>query len=427
MLDIKALRLDPYHIARQLEVKGFRLDVAAFAALEEERRQLQGETERLQNERNVRSKSIGQAKARGEDIQPLLDEVSSLGSRLDAVKADFEELQARLQRFLQDIPNVPDESVPPGRDEASNVELRRWGNPPQFNFTPQDHVDLGAGGTIDFETAVSITGSRFVVLKGPAARLQRALTQFMLDLHIREHGYEEVYVPFIVNATSLFGTGQLPKFRQDQFRLEGDDDYFLVPTAEVPVTNIYRDVILAADALPVRHVCHTPCFRSEAGSYGRDTRGMIRQHQFEKVELVQLVRPEESWDALDALTGHAEEVLKRLELPYRAVVLCGGDLGFSAAKTIDLEVWLPGQDTYREISSCSNFRDFQARRLQARYRHPDTGKPELVHTLNGSGLAVGRTLVALLENFQDGDGNVHIPDALRPYVGGDAVVSLGRG
>ena len=427
MLDIKALRHDPQLVAQQLELKGFRLDVAAFVALEEERRRLQEETERLQNERNVKSRSIGQAKARGEDIAPLLGAVSDLGSRLDEVKAAFDALQVRLQTFLQDVPNVPHESVPAGSDERHNQELRRWGRVPQFNFEPKDHVDLGAGDSIDFETAVKITGSRFVVLKGPAARLQRALTQFMLDLHVNEHGYEEVYVPFIVNAASLFGTGQLPKFREDQFRLEGDHDYFLVPTAEVPVTNIYRDVILPSDALPVRHVCHTPCFRSEAGSYGRDTRGMIRQHQFEKVELVQLVRPEESWDALDALTGHAEEVLKRLELPYRAVVLCGGDLGFSAAKTIDLEVWLPGQGAYREISSCSNFRDFQARRLQARYRHPDTGKPELVHTVNGSGLAVGRTLVALLENYQDGDGRIHLPDALRPYLGGDASVTLDRG
>jgi seryl-tRNA synthetase len=427
MLDIKALRHDPHEVARQLAVKGFDLDVEAFLALEEERRRLQGETERLQNERNVSSRRIGQAKARGEDIQPLLDEVADLGSRLDAAKGAFEAVQGRLQDFLQELPNVPDGSVPVGRDESNNVELRRWGAPPQFNFEPRDHVDLGAAGGIDFETAVSITGSRFVVLKGAAARLQRALTQFMLDLHVNEHGYQEVYVPYIVNATSLYGTGQLPKFRQDQFRLEGEHDYFLVPTAEVPVTNLYRDAIVPVEALPIRHVCHTPCFRSEAGSYGRDTRGMIRQHQFEKVELVQLVEPETSWDALDQLTGHAEEVLKRLELPYRAVVLCGGDLGFSAAKTIDLEVWLPGQGAYREISSCSNFRDFQARRLQARFRHPESGKPELVHTLNGSGLAVGRTLVALLENYQDGDGRIHIPDALRPYLGGESRMSLDPG
>ena len=424
MLDMKLLRQDPAAVAARLAVKGYRLDVEAFNALETERKRLQSETERLQNERNVKSKGIGQAKARGEDIQPLLDAVKDLGDRLDAAKAAFDEVQDRFRTLLAGIPNVPDESVPEGRDESDNLELRRWGELPSFNFEPRDHVDLGADGALDFETAAKITGSRFVVLRGVAARLQRALTQFMLDVHTGEHGYEEVYVPFIANADSLFGTGQLPKFAEDQFRLEGEDDYYLIPTAEVPVTNMYRDTILPAEALPVRHVAHTPCFRSEAGSYGRDTRGMIRQHQFEKVELVQLVAPETSWDALDALTGHAEAILRKLELPYRAVVLCGGDLGFSAAKTIDLEVWLPAQNAYREISSCSNFRDFQARRLQARYRDPETGKPELVHTLNGSGLAVGRTLVALLENFQDGDGRVHIPDALRPYLGGESVVSL---
>ncbi len=424
MLDVKLLRQDPHGVARRLEIKGYHLDVETFLELEAERRELQEETERLQNERNTQSRRIGQAKARGEDIQPLLDAVAGLGSSLDDTKARFDALQARYQSFLHGIPNLPDESVPPGQDESDNQELRRWGNLPAFNFEPKDHVDLGAGGALDFEAAAKITGSRFVVLRGMAARLQRALTQLMLDTHVAEHGYQEVYVPYIVNADSLFGTGQLPKFAEDQFRIAGDDDFYLVPTAEVPVTNIYRDVILAADALPVRHVAHTPCFRSEAGSHGRDTRGMIRQHQFEKVELVQLVRPEESWDALDALTGHAEAILKKLELPYRAVVLCGGDLGFSAAKTIDLEVWLPGQNAYREISSCSNFGDFQARRLQARYRHPESGKPELVHTLNGSGLAVGRTLVALLENFQDGDGRVSIPDALRPYLGGASSVDL---
>ena len=424
MLDMKMLRQDPAAVATRLAVKGYRLDVDAFNALESERKRLQSETERLQNERNVQSKGIGQAKARGEDIQPLLDAVKDLGERLDAAKSEFEALQERFRAFVEGIPNVPDASVPEGRDEADNQELRRWGKLPSFNFEPLDHVDLGADGALDFETATKITGSRFVVLRGVAARLQRALTQLMLDVHTIEHGYQEVYVPFIANADSLFGTGQLPKFADDQFRLEGDDDYYLIPTAEVPVTNIYRDTILPADSLPVRHVAHTPCFRSEAGSYGRDTRGMIRQHQFEKVELVQLVAPETSWDALDALTGHAEAILQRLELPYRAVVLCGGDLGFSAAKTIDLEVWLPGQNAYREISSCSNFRDFQARRLQARYRDRESGRPELVHTLNGSGLAVGRTLVALLENFQDGDGRVHIPDALRPYLGGESVVSL---
>ncbi len=424
MLDMKLLRQDPEGVAARLARKGHTLDVAAFIRLEEERKRLQGESERLQNERNVKSKAIGQAKSRGEDIAPLLEEVKHLGDSLDRAKADFEAVQGQLRAFLEGIPNLPDGSVPAGEDEASNLELRRWGAIPRFNFEPRDHVDLGADGALDFETAAKITGSRFVVLRGVAARLQRALTQLMLDTHTREHGYEEVYVPFIANADSLFGTGQLPKFAEDQFRLQGDDDYYLIPTAEVPVTNIYRDVILPADRLPVRHVAHTPCFRSEAGSYGRDTRGMIRQHQFEKVELVQLVEPATSWDALEALTGHAEAILRKLELPYRAVVLCGGDLGFSAAKTIDLEVWLPGQNAYREISSCSNFADFQARRLQARYRDPVSGKPELVHTLNGSGLAVGRTLVALLENFQDGDGRIYVPDALRPYLDGESIVSL---
>ncbi|MEQ8860145.1 MAG: serine--tRNA ligase [Pseudomonadales bacterium] len=424
MLDMKLLRQDPQAAAERLALKGFRLDVDAFAALEAERKRLQSETERLQNERNVKSRGIGQAKARGEDIRPLLDAVADLGNRLDEAKTAFEAVQMRLAEFLHEIPNLPDPSVPAGTDESDNAELRRWGTLPSFNFDARDHVDLGAGGALDFETAAKITGSRFVVLRGVAARLQRALTQLMLDSHTGEHGYQEVYVPFIANADSLFGTGQLPKFAEDQFRLAGDDDYYLIATAEIPVTNIYRDVILAADELPVRHVAHTPCFRSEAGSYGRDTRGMIRQHQFEKVELVQLVAPETSWDALDSLTGHAEAILQKLELPYRAVVLCGGDLGFSAMKTIDLEVWLPGQNAYREISSCSNFGDFQARRLQARYRDPASGKPELVHTLNGSGLAVGRTLVALLENFQDGDGRIHIPDALRPYLNGEAIVTL---
>jgi len=424
MLDTKLLRQDPAAVAARLAVKGYRLDVDEFSALEAERKRLQSETERLQNERNVKSRGIGQAKSRGEDIQPLLDAVKDLGDELDTTKREFEASQSKLRAFLEGIPNVPDESVPAGRDESDNQELRRWGQLPKFNFEAKDHVDLGADGALDFEAAAKITGSRFVVLRGAAARLQRALTQFMLDVHTGEHGYEELYVPFIANADSLFGTGQLPKFAEDQFRLEGEEGFYLIPTAEVTVTNIYRDTIVPAEALPIRHVAHTPCFRSEAGSYGRDTRGMIRQHQFEKVELVQLVAPETSWDALDALTGHAEAILKKLELPYRAVVLCGGDLGFSAAKTIDLEVWLPGQSAYREISSCSNFRDFQARRLQARYRDPESGRPELVHTLNGSGLAVGRTLVALLENFQDGDGRVHVPDALRPYLGGEAVVSL---
>jgi seryl-tRNA synthetase len=425
MLDIRALRQDPEAIAVQLRRRGFALDVAAFMALEQERRALQEETEQLQNARNVASKRIGRAKAAGEAIGPLVAEVADLGSRLDTVKARFVESQERYQTFLQAIPNVPDPSVPDGRSEADNVELRRWGAVPEFNFTPADHVDLAGGRAMDFERASRITGSRFVVLRGELAWLHRALIQFMLDTHVREHGYEEVYVPYIVNADSLFGTGQLPKFADDQFRLAGDDDYYLIPTAEVPVTNLFRDEILPAESLPIRHVCHTPCFRREAGSYGKDTRGMIRQHQFEKVELVQIVRPEASWEALEALTGHAETILQRLELPYRAMALCGADLGFAAAKTIDLEVWLPGQNTYREISSCSNFLDFQARRMQARFRHPETGKPELVHTLNGSGLAVGRTLIAIVENFQDGDRCVHVPDVLRPYLNGAARIDLG--
>lgn len=424
MLDPKILRIDPEAAAAALGRKGFEFDVDHFRRLESERKRLQADTENLQNERNTKSKAIGKAKANGEDIEPLLAEVGDLGERLDAVKGQFAELQTELQGFLRAIPNLPHESVPAGTTEADNVELRRWGEPPAFNFVAKDHVDLGAGGALDFEAAAKVAGSRFVVMHGAVARLHRALTQFMLDVHTRDHGYDEVYVPYIVNSDSLMGTGQLPKFAEDQFELRGDDGYYLAPTAEVPVTNLYRDMILDAATLPIRHVCHTPCFRSEAGSYGRDTRGMIRQHQFEKVELVTLVHPDRSWQALDELTGHAESILQRLELPYRSVVLCGGDLGFSAAKTIDLEVWLPGQDAYREISSCSNFLDFQARRMQARYRDPVTGKPELVHTLNGSGLAVGRTLVAVLENYQDGDGRVHVPDALRDYMGGVRTIEL---
>ncbi len=423
MLDVRALRQDPEAIRQRLAVKGFTLDVARFNELETARKVLQTETERLQNERNSKSKRIGQAKAKGEDIQPLLAEVGDLGDQLDAAKAEFAELQDAYQDFLKGIPNLPDASVPLGSSEADNEELRRWGEPRNFEFQPRDHVDLGAG-TMDFETAAKITGSRFVVLHDGLARLQRALTQFMLDVHTMEHGYREVYVPYIVNADSLYGTGQLPKFAEDQFRLQGEHEYYLTPTAEVPVTNIYRDGIVPEESLPIRHVCHTPCFRSEAGSYGRDTRGMIRQHQFEKVELVQLTHPDASWEALDALTGHAERILQKLGLPYRAMVLCGGDLGFSAAKTIDLEVWLPGQSSYREISSCSNFLDFQARRMQARFRNAETGKPELVHTLNGSGLAVGRTLIAVLENYQTAEGDVQVPEPLQRYMGGETLIRL---
>ena len=424
MLDIRKLRDDPEEHARLLQIKGFDFDVGTFVGLEGRRRVLQQETEQLQAERNAKSKSIGKAKANGEDISPLVREVGDLGERLELAKSQFSELQQELQRFLSAVPNLPHESVPPGKDESENQELRRWGNLPSFNFSPQDHVDLTPQ-SMDFEAAVKISGSRFVVLKGQLARLHRALVQFMLDVHTNEHGYDEVYVPYIVNAESMFGTGQLPKFADDQFRIAQDHEVYLVPTAEVPVTNIYRDEIVPYEDLPLRHVCHTPCFRAEAGSHGRDTRGMIRQHQFDKVELVQLVHPSHSWDVLDELTGHAESILKKLELPYRAVVLCGGDLGFASAKTIDLEVWLPGQDKYREISSCSNFLDFQARRMQARFRDPQSGKPELLHTLNGSGLAVGRTLVALLENYQDGEGTIAIPDVLRGYLGNASLLELG--
>jgi seryl-tRNA synthetase len=424
MLDLKTLRDDPDAVAHTLKVKGFDFDVERFRALESTRRVLQQTSEQLQNERNTKSKAIGQAKANGEDIAPLVAEVGDLGDRLEAAKAQFEEAHDALQGFLRAVPNMPDTSVPAGGSEADNEELHIWGNVPEFNFEPLDHVDLTAEGALDFETAVKISGSRFVIMKGELARLHRGLTQLMLDLHTRDHGYQELYVPAIVNEASLYGTGQLPKFADDQFKLDQESDMYLIPTAEVPVTNMYRDEILDEEQLPIRHVCHSPCFRSEAGSYGRDTRGIIRQHQFEKVELVQLVHPDTSWDVLDELTGHAEKILQVLELPYRAVVLCGGDLGFSAAKTIDLEVWLPGQNQYREISSCSNTLDFQARRMQARYRSSRTGRPEFVHTLNGSGLAVGRSLVAVLENYQDGDGRVAIPDALRDFMGGQSHLDL---
>jgi seryl-tRNA synthetase len=424
MLDLRALRQDPEAARALLNVKGYDFDTERFAALEQQRKLLQSETETLRNERNIKSKGIGKAKAAGEDIAPLLAEVGDLGDRLDAAEAKFNILQEEYQAFLKGVPNLPDASVPHGKDEADNQEIDRWGSLPEFNFEPKDHVDLGAGGALDFEAASKITGSRYVVMHGGVARLHRALTQFMLDTHTAEHGYQEVYVPYIVNSDSLYGTGQLPKFAEDQFRIDSEGEFYLAPTAEVPVTNIYRDEILDSARLPIRHVCHTPCFRSEAGSYGRDTRGMIRQHQFEKVELVQLVEPDKSWDALEELTEHARVILRALELPFRTVVLCGGDLGFSAAKTYDLEVWLPGQNQYREISSCSNFLDFQARRMQARFRNAD-GKPELLHTLNGSALAVGRTLVAVMENYQDGDGRVHVPDVLRPYMGGLEVLELG--
>ena len=418
MLDPKLLRTELNTVAAGLARRGFVLDVSTFERLESERKDAQVEAERLLAERNSRSKAIGQAKAKGEDVQPLLDEVASLGARMDAAKARFNAVAEQMDALLLQLPNIPHASVPDGEDEAGNIEIKRWGEPTRFSFEPKDHVALGEGlGTMDFAAGAKLTGSRFVVLKRDLARMHRALTQFMLDLHTQEHGYQEVYVPYLVNADSLRGTGQLPKFEEDLFKLEGESPYYLIPTAEVPVTNLVRDEILDLAGLPLKMVAHTPCFRSEAGSAGRDTRGMIRQHQFEKVELVQIVQPEQSFSALEELTSHAEAVLERLGLPYRRMALCAGDMGFSAAKTYDLEVWLPAQNTYREISSCSNFEAFQARRLQARYRNAE-GKPELVHTLNGSGLAVGRTVVALLENFQDEDGRIAIPDVLKSYMGG---------
>jgi seryl-tRNA synthetase len=424
MLDPKRLRSDLDAVAAQLARRGFILDTGRLTALEEQRKALQVRTQELQSVRNTRSRAIGRAKAAGEDIAPLLEEVAGLGDQLKAIEDQLAAIQETLNDILLGIPNLPHASVPDGQDEADNAELRRWGEPPGFAFEARDHVDLGAGlGQLDFERAARLSGARFCTMQGPLARLQRALIQFMLDTHTREHGYTEVYVPYLVNSDSLRGTGQLPKFESELFALRGDPGLYLIPTAEVPVTNLARGEILEAETLPRRYAAHTPCFRSEAGSYGKDTRGMIRQHQFEKVELVQLVRPEDSWAALEQLTGHAESILQRLDLPYRVVALCSGDLGFSAAKTYDLEVWLPGQRAYREISSCSNFVDFQARRMQARWRNPQTGKPELLHTLNGSGLAVGRALVAVMENHQQADGSIRVPEVLRGYMGGIDTIS----
>ena len=422
MLDAKHFRQDISDTAAKLARRGFQLDVEKISELEEKRKVIQVRTQELQSERNSSSKYIGVAKAKGEDIQPLLAQVANLGDQLKTAESELQAVQDELENILAGVPNLPHSSVPDGKDENDNVEVRQWGKPRQFDFTVQDHVDVGETlGQLDFETAAKITGSRFAVMSGQVARLHRALGQFMLDLHTQEHGYTETYVPFMVNAESLYGTGQLPKFEADLFKLSAEQGYYLIPTAEVPVTNIVRDVIIEADYMPRKYVCHTPCFRSEAGSYGKDTRGMIRQHQFEKVELVQVVKADDSYQALEELTSHAEEVLKRLDLPYRTVALCAGDMGFSAAKTYDLEVWIPSQNTFREISSCSNFEDFQARRLKARWRNPATGKPELVHTLNGSGLAVGRTLVAILENYQQKDGSVSIPEALKSYCGIDVI------
>ena len=425
MLDPKLLRSDLNSVAERLTVKGYHLDCDAFLALESKRKELQLSSEALQQERNAYAKNmgalIGQAKAKGEDIEPLKAQGEKLKN--DSAKADtaLAEVQAQLDDIVQGIPNIPHQSVPAGEDETDNQEIRRWGTPRIFDFEVKDHVDLGADiGGLDFDRAAKITGSRFAQMRGGLATLHRALTQFMLNTHIQEHGYEEVYVPYIVNRDSLFGTGQLPKFEEDLFKLDDERNFYLIPTAEVPVTNIHRNEIL--EQLPAKYICHSPCFRSEAGSYGRDTRGMIRQHQFEKVEMVMFVHPDKSWEAHELLTSHAEAILQKLELPYRTVVLCGGDLGFSSAKTYDLEVWLPSQETYREISSCSNFTDFQARRMKARFRNAE-GKPEFLHTLNGSGLAVGRTLIAIMENYQQADGSIRVPEVLQPLLNGLKVIN----
>jgi seryl-tRNA synthetase len=424
MLDIQLLRTQPDVVAAALARRGTAIDLTPFEALEAQRKAVQTRTQDLQAKRNTLSKQIGMLKSKGEDVAPVMAEVAGLGDALKANEDQLAVLLAELDAFISRLPNLPHDSVPDGRDEQGNVEVARWRTPASFDFTPKDHVELGeALGGLDFETGVKIAGSRFTLMKGDIARLHRALAQFMLDTHTREHGYMEVAVPYLVNPDSMFGTGQLPKFEEDLFRVERADGsrLYLIPTAEVPVTNIVRGEILDLEALPLKFVCHTPCFRSEAGSYGRDTRGMIRQHQFDKVELVQIVSPEASWEALEQLTGHAETILQKLELPYRKMALCAGDMGFSAAKTYDLEVWLPAQNTYREISSCSNFEAFQARRMQTRCREKG-GKPRPAHTLNGSGLAIGRTLVAVLENYQRADGSVAVPTALAAYMGGVAVL-----
>jgi seryl-tRNA synthetase len=422
VLDPKLLRSDLTGVAAALARRGFALDVDVFAALEEQRKAVQIEADRLRAERNANAKAVGQAKAKGLDSAAQLAIGESLGEQLKGVEQRLEAIQSEVSSLQLGLPNILHSSVPEGRDEAANVEVRRWGTPRQFAFTPKDHVALGERLGMDFDAAGRISGARFVVMTGGLARLHRALAQFMLDLHVRDHGYREAYVPYMVHGEALVGTGQLPKFEQDLFAVRGDPGFFLIPTAEVPVTNLVRDQILGADALPLKFVAHTPCFRSEAGAAGKDTRGMIRQHQFDKVELVHIVRPEDSYAALEELTGHAESVLNALELPYRVLSLCAGDTGFASAKTYDLEVWLPSQQRYREISSCSNCESFQARRLLARWRNPATGKPELVHTLNGSGVAVGRALVAILENFQQEDGSVVVPTVLAPYMGGVSVL-----
>jgi len=423
MLDPYLLRTELDFVKQQLQRRNIDFDAGAFETLEAQRKTSQVKTQQLQSERNNRSKLIGQAKAKGEDIAPLLAAIDDLGEQHKAAEAQLNEILAKMVVITGGIPNILDESVPEGKSEEQNLEIHRWGILPEFSFTPQDHVDLGEKiGEMSFDLGAKIASARFVVLTGKLARLQRAIIQLMLDTHTEQHGYQETYTPFLANAASLRGTGQLPKFEADLFKASDDPALYLIPTAEVPVTNIVRDVIVDAKQLPLKYVCHSPCFRSEAGAYGRDVRGMIRQHQFEKVELVQIVSPETSAQAHEELTRHAEVILEKLNLPYRRMLLCAGDTGFSSAKTYDLEVWLPGQGKYREISSCSNFKDFQARRLQARWRNPETGKPELVHTLNGSGLAAGRTLIAVMENYQDEQGRIHIPQALQPYMGGCTVI-----
>lgn len=422
MLDPRIIRTNLNTVALELQKRGTILDVARITALEEQRKTLQTKVQDLQNERNVLSKTVGQAKAKGDNADALMQKVKEIGDELKKTETQFDALQIEFNELLSMIPNIPHSSVPIGKSEDDNQVIRTWGEPKQFDFTPKDHVDIGAKLGMDFTTAAKLSGARFVVLNGPLARLQRALTQFMLDLHTQEHGYKEIYVPFMVNSETLFGTGQLPKLKDDLFAVSGEQGFYLIPTSESPVTNTVRDEIIDADQLPIKYTCNSSCFRSEAGSYGKDTRGMLRQHQFEKVELVQIVHPDKSYEALEELTQHAETVLQRLELPYRVMALCTADLGFAAAKTYDLEVWLPGQQKYREISSCSNTESFQARRMKARFRDPKTGKPELVHTLNGSGLAVGRTLVAILENYQDAKGRVQIPKALQSYMGGITVL-----
>jgi seryl-tRNA synthetase len=424
VLDPKLLRADLPGVAAALARRGFVLDTAGFAAAEERRKSVQIEADRLRAERNANAKAIGMAKSKGQDVAALLAAGESLGAQLQSVERDLEAAQTRITDLQLGLPNILNAGVPDGLDETANVEVRRFGMPREFTFEPKDHVALGERLGMDFEAAGRISGARFVVMMGMLAKLHRALAQFMIDLHVKEHGYCEAYVPYLVHAEALFGTGQLPKFEQDQFAVRGDPGFYLIPTAEVPLTNLVRDQIVAPERLPLKFVAHTPCFRSEAGAAGKDTRGIIRQHQFDKVEMVQIVRPDSSNAALEELTGHAEDVLKALELPYRVVALCAGDTGASSAKTYDLEVWLPSQKRYREISSCSNCESFQARRLQARWRNPETGKPELVHTLNGSGVAVGRALVAVLENYQQQDGSIVIPVALAPYMGGASLLKI---